>query len=51
MRTMILSVSNGKRDTCKLLNGVVHLGREIPIEGDRYLVRIERCVRLWKENH
>ena len=51
MRTMIQKVSSGKCDTCLFITGVVNSRCEIPIGGDRYLVRVERCVRLWRENH
>ena len=51
MRTMILKVSSGKCDTCLFITGVVNSRCEIPIGGDRYLVRVERCVRIWRENH
>ena len=46
MRTMILKVSSGKCDTCLFITGVVNSRCEIPIGGDRYLVRVERCVRI-----
>lgn len=49
MRTMILKVSSGKCDTCLFITGVVNSRCEIPIGGDRYLVRVERCVRIWRE--
>ena len=51
MRTMIQKVSSGKCDTCLFITGVVNSRCEIPIGGDRYLVRVERCVRIWGENH
>ena len=43
MRTMIQKVSSGKCDTCLFITGVVNSRCEIPIGGDRYLVRVERC--------
>ena len=49
MRTMIQKVSSGKCDTCLFITGVVNSRCEIPIGGDRYLVRVERCVRIWRD--
>ena len=50
-KNMIQKVSSGKCDTCLFITGVVNSRCEIPIGGDRYLVRVERCVRIWRENH
>lgn len=49
MRTMIQKVSSGKCDTCLFITGVVNSRCEIPIGGDRYLVRVERCQNMERE--